>query len=234
MGRLLIHVEGETEESFVNEVLAPHLYCHGFTKVGARLLGNARMRDRRGGIRSWESAKKDIARHLKEDGGAASATFVDFYALPADPISGWPGRGPANALPFPQKAPLVQPALLNDLEAELGADLIAGRFFPFVVMHEFEALLFSDPAAFCAGIGRTDLVEHFQSVRSQFGSPEEINDSPITAPSKRIISAVPGYQKPLFGTLAALEVGLDCMRVECPLFGAWVDQLEAWGAAQAG
>lgn len=68
MGRLLIHVEGETEESFVNEVLAPHLYCHGFTKVGARLLGNARMRDRRGGIRSWESAKKDIARHQKSGG----------------------------------------------------------------------------------------------------------------------------------------------------------------------
>jgi hypothetical protein len=54
MSRLLIHVEGETEESFVNEVLAPHLYHHGYQDVSARLIGNARLRDRRGGIRRWK------------------------------------------------------------------------------------------------------------------------------------------------------------------------------------
>ena len=104
--------------------------------------------------------------------------------------------------------------------------------FPFVVMHEFEGLLFSNPSAFCAGIGRPDLIAHFQSIRDQFGSPEEINDSPITAPSKRIIAAVPGYQKPLYGTLAALEIGLADMRSECPLFNSWVTKLEAWGESQ--
>ena len=36
MARLLIHVEGETEESFVNEVLGPNLYCHGYSVVSAR------------------------------------------------------------------------------------------------------------------------------------------------------------------------------------------------------
>lgn len=49
--RLLIHVEGETEETFVNEVLRPHLLHSGYARVSARLLGNARQRDRRGGIR---------------------------------------------------------------------------------------------------------------------------------------------------------------------------------------
>ena len=69
MTRLLIHVEGETEETFVHQVLASHLYGCGYSKVSARLLGNARQRDRRGGIRSWSAVRKDILRHLKEDAG---------------------------------------------------------------------------------------------------------------------------------------------------------------------
>ena len=64
MARLLVHVEGETEETFVNEVLTPHLHRHGYEKVAARLVGNARLRERRGGIRAWTSVKADIIRHL--------------------------------------------------------------------------------------------------------------------------------------------------------------------------
>ena len=190
------------------------------------------MRERRGGIRSWPAVKRDIVRHLQQDGGAASATFVDYYALPATGQGAWPGRSTSNAVQFPAKASHVEQQILDDVHDEFGAGVTA-RFFPYVVMHEFEGLLFSNPAAFCAGIGRPDLVAHFQNIRDQFGSPEEINDSPITAPSKRIVAAVPGYQKPLFGTLAALEIGLVDMRSECPLFDAWIGKLEAWGENQA-
>jgi hypothetical protein len=83
MTRLLIHVEGETEETFVNEVLAPHLYTHGYGLISARLLGNARQRDRRGGIRGWNGVRKDILNHLKEDAGCLATTMVDYYGLPA-------------------------------------------------------------------------------------------------------------------------------------------------------
>ncbi len=34
MTRLLVHVEGQTEESFVNRILAPHLYTRDFSLVG--------------------------------------------------------------------------------------------------------------------------------------------------------------------------------------------------------
>jgi hypothetical protein len=67
MTRLLVHVEGETEEDFVNNVLAPHLYSRGLSSVSARLIGNARQRNRRGGIRAWSTVRKDIMNHLKED-----------------------------------------------------------------------------------------------------------------------------------------------------------------------
>ena len=76
-------------------------------------------------------------------------------------------------------------------------------------------------------IGRPDLAVSFQGIRDQFASPEEIDDSPETAPSKRVASLVAGYQKPLLGIRAALEIGLDAMRRECPHFATWLSRLEA-------
>ena len=97
---------------------------------------------------------------------------------------------------------------------------------PYVVMHEFEGLLFSDPAGFGRGVGRSDLTPSMKAIREDFGTPEEINDSLDTAPSKRIEGLMPGYQKPLHGLLACQEIGLDAIRRECPQFSDWVDRLE--------
>jgi len=228
MARLLIHVEGETEETFVNEVLAPHLYGQGYAHVSARLLGNARQRDRRGGIRGWNSVRTDIIHHLHQDPHCLSTTLVDYYALPQTGDKAWPGREMAGRLPFPQKAAAVQDALLADISRDMGHSFNPRRFIPFVMMHEFEGLLFSDCARFGRGIGRPDLVAQFQAIRNQFNSPEEINDSPVTAPSKRVEALVPGYEKPLLGVLAVLEIGLSAIRAECPHFRAWLERLEAW------
>jgi len=94
-------------------------------------------------------------------------------------------------------------------------------------MHEFEGLLFSDCAAFSRGIDRPDLEGDLRQVRNQFPTPEDINDSPLTAPSKRIKGLYPRYEKRLMGCLAALEIGLECMRQECPHFGEWLAKLES-------
>lgn len=230
MARLLVHVEGETEETFVNEVLAGHLYGFGYTKVSARLVGNARQRDRRGGIRAWSSTRNDILRHLKEDSGCLSTTMVDYYALPQSGERAWPGRADAGFLPFAEKADKVEGALREDICAEMGAGFDPRRFAPYVMMHEFEGLLFSDAQKLGEGIGRPDLARAFETIREQFSTPEEINDSPLTAPSKRILGLVPEYEKPLMGTLAVLEIGLETIRRECPLFRAWVERLEQWPA----
>jgi hypothetical protein len=227
MSRLLIHVEGQTEEEFVNEILSPHLYNLGYTKVGARILGNARQHDR-GGIRAWSAVRNDIIRHLKEDTGCLVTTMVDYYGLPQTGSKAWPGREAAGSLPFDMKAATVEKALSEDILKELGEQFYPNRFIPFVMLHEFEGLLFSDCVMFSQGIGRPDLVDKFQNIRNQFDSPEEINDSPITAPSKRVEQLVPGYQKPLLGALAALEIGLDAIRRECPHFQEWLSRLESW------
>lgn len=233
MSRLLVHVEGQTEETFVNEILAPHLYRNGFTDVSVRIVGNARQRDRRGGIKAWSVVRKDILNHLKQDHTCLTTTMVDFYALPLSGNKAWPGREAASQLPFNRKADTVENALLDDIRGALGDTTDYRRFIPFVMMHEFEGLLFSDCKGFSRGIGRPDLAERFQAIRDQFNSPEEINDSPITAPSKRVETLVKGYQKPLLGTLAVLEIGLDKICYECPHFCEWLVQLEHWSEKAA-
>lgn len=227
MTRLLVHVEGQTEEEFVNELLRPHLLAHGFTSVAARLLGNARLRERRGGIKSWSAVREDIRRHLLADAGSFSTTMVDYYALPATGPKAWPGRAIANGLPFIGKAQTVEDATAQDIATFLNIPQQSARFIPYVVMHEFEALLFSDCNAFAIGVGRIELAGAFQKIRNHFPSPEEINDSPQTAPSKRVEALLSGYQKPFLGILAALEIGLPRMRAECPRFAGWLKKLEA-------
>lgn len=226
MARLFIHVEGETEETFVNEALAPHLYRFGYQKISARLLGNSRNRDRRGGIRGWPSVREDILNHLKEDPRCYATTMVDYYALPREGQRAWPGRANAVSKAFTEKAPTVQEALLTDVCAELGDGFDPRRFIPFVMMHEFEGLLFSDCPRFADSIGRPELAAQFQAIRNGFSSPEEINDSPQTAPSKRVESLVEGYEKPLLGALAVLGIGLDAIRRECLHFNEWLSLLE--------
>lgn len=228
MARLLIHVEGETEETFVNEILRPHLYRRGYTGVSARLLGNSRLRERRGGIRAWSAVRGDIVRHLREDTNCLATTMVDYYALPQTGARSWPGREAAGKRSFAEKAPTIENALAEDICRTLGDGFDQRRLIPFVMMHEFEGLLFSDCEKFANGIGRPELAAMFQTIRDQFSSPEEINDSPLTAPSKRVEALVQGYNKPLFGGLAALEIGLDVMRSECPHFNGWLSRIEDW------
>lgn len=228
MARLLIHVEGETEETFVNEVLGPHLYSRGYSRVSARLMGNARQRDRRGGIRAWSAVKQDILTHLREDPQCLAGIMVDYYAMPQTGERAWPGRNKAGGLLFPRKAPTIRDALFVEIRDAMGQSFDARRFIPYVMMHEFEALLFSDCMRFAQGIGRPNLAPRFQEIRDAFETPEEINDSPQTAPSKRVQDLVPGYEKPLMGTLAILEIGLEAIRTQCPYFRNWLERLETW------
>jgi hypothetical protein len=228
MSRLIVHVEGETEEAFVNDLLSSHLYRQGFTLVSARIVGNARQRSRRGGIRAWSAVRKDIINHLREDPGCMATTMVDYYALPQTGARAWPGRERAGALPFAYKAAAVESDLSEDIRISMGESFNPHRFLPFVMMHEFEGMLFSDCRSFANGIGQPELSNALQAIRNQFATPEEINDSPITAPSKRVLQLIPHYDKPLYGTLAAIAIGLDTIRRECPHFREWLTKLEAW------
>jgi hypothetical protein len=65
---------------------------------------------------------------------------------------------------------------------------------------------------------------------AQCGEPELVNDSPATAPSKRLLSACPTYQKTLHGPALVERIGLAAIREECPHFDSWLGWLESLGA----
>ena len=220
MSRLLILVEGQTERGFVNDVLAPHL-------LGFGVFARATMIKARGsGIVSWEGALNRIIRLLKQDSGQIVSTMVDYYGMPPN----WPGRDttpPSGSTPS-QIAEPIERAMLAAVGRDMGGDFNPSQFVPYVMMHEFEAMLFSDCAAFGDGIGRCDLAGKFQAIRDEFATPEAIDDSPNNAPSKRIEALMcrPRYQKRLMGPLAAQRIGLAAIRKECLHFGDWLEQLE--------
>src|ERR1035437_7182738 len=105
MARLLVHVEGQTQEAFLNTLLRDYLLAKGYAAGSARIVGNARLRNRRGGIRPWPSVRRDIIGHLKEDPACIATTMVDYYALPQEGAAGWPGRAQAAGLKAEKKAP---------------------------------------------------------------------------------------------------------------------------------
>lgn len=115
---------------------------------------------------------------------------------------------------------------MADLQQVMPKNFDQRRFIPFVMVHEFEALLFSDCRRFATAIGCEELARDFQSIRDGFPTPEDIDDSPRTAPSKRIENIFPRYEKMLMGVLASLEIGLEAMRRECPHFADWLERLE--------
>lgn len=224
--RLLVHVEGQTEETFVNEVLGPHLYDVGYTNVGARLIGSAERRGRRGGSRSWLSVRQGIVRHLSSDRDAVSTTMVDYYGMPQGESTQWPGRKDAISRPFAEKAATVQAALAADVWGSMGNTFNQDRFIPYVSMHEFEALLFSDCDVFAMSIRAPEAAAELKAVLALFGDPEQINDSKDSKPSERIRGAIAHYDKVVFGPMAIQEIGLDVVRRQCRNFGCWLTRLE--------
>ena len=99
---------------------------------------------------------------------------------------------------------------------------------PYVQMHEFEGLLFSDPEAFRAirmNEARAN-IESLRLIRCEFDTPEDINDSRDRAPSRRLMREVHGYSKTIDGIAVAKETGIRRIREECPRFREWLEWME--------
>lgn len=224
MIRVKIICEGATEETFVRELLhKAFILDHNHPiDLSPIPIGTGK---HRGGRINYDRLYVRVRNLLQEDRNAYCTTFFDYYGLPSE----FPGKEKARELrSIEDKVAAVCDAMREKLteEKEIGIERIR-RFIPYVQMHEFEALLFSDPAKLAHAIYKPGLVEEFQKIRKAFESPEEINDSETSAPSKRVISLVNGYEKVTNGIQAAQAIGLAAMRRECALFDAWLKRLEA-------
>ena len=216
---LRVHVicEGQTEEMFVNELLVQPLMVRNICLLPSKI-GRP---GHKGGNIKYDRRLLDIKRRLWNDVNCYCTTFMDYYGLASD----FPGQAEAVLQNGLYTKYLT---ITKSLEAQVLRDVgeAGRRFIPYIQMHEFEGLLFSDPETLARSLQQPELRGIFNRIRCEFDSPEEINNDSLTAPSKRIEAAFPAYDKPIHPVLAAKEIGLDTIRSECSLFNGWLRQLE--------
>ncbi len=222
MARLYLFAEGQTEQTFADTVLTPHLANLGIYMQPPVLIAHAKKKGivHRGGGRNYVPMKNDILRFLKQEkaNDVFFTTMIDLYAIPAD----FPGLTEAECLrhlPY-ERVKALENAFANDI-----ADC---RFVPFIQLHEYETYLFADPTRFEYFYSREKQISALKAIVDNYDSPELINDGPHSAPSKRIIAEIPDYQheKTIVGPQMLELIGLDAIRRKCPHFNTWISILE--------
>jgi hypothetical protein len=224
MIRLYLFAEGQTEQTFADDILKPHLAkCDVFLDK-IILIAHARNKGKvhRGGGRRYEPMKDDILRFLKQEKGdnVFFTTMIDLYAISPE----FPGLNESEKL---RNNPAQR---VEFLENSFAADMDDQRFIPYIQLHEYEAYLFSDPTCFESFYDNcSDKVANLKAITDSYETPELINDSKETAPSKRIIAQFPDYKKAksTVGSLLAESIGLEIIRSKCHHFNSWLLQLES-------
>lgn len=212
MTRVYAIVEGATEESFVKGPLAQALWPHR-VYITPIILG---VPGHKGGRTAYVRLEKDILRQLKQDQGSYCTTMIDFYGLG----DGFPGMPVPSHLDNVEKVLHVEQAVKDNICSRIPEFRPDVRLIPYLSLHEYEGLLFSDPDAFARSIGQPQLASRFHHVRDDFPTPEDINNQFETAPSKRVIGIYAAYRKVIDGTLAAQAVGIQRIATGmCPLSG---------------
>ncbi len=153
--QLNVFCEGQTEQGFCSQVLQPHLFPQGDGLIHTLAVGEKDHHHLYGlGRRTkYQRVRKFILNTIKDCAGADVyfTTLFDLYGLPVD----FPGkdehvRNPANPTLY-----------VTALESAFGADIDHHRFIPYLQLHEYETILFSDAEAFgIAFEDCEDAIEH--------------------------------------------------------------------------
>jgi len=220
MIRVCVVCEGQTEETFVRDVMAPAFYALDLNLI-PEMIGTSP--GHKGGALSYERVKRHLRNTLRQNSAPVVTTLFDLYKLDGN---------------FPQfEAALRQSDLqgrLNVLRQALHADIVeeaacqSDRFIPYIQPYEFEALLFSDIQTL-ADIEPSwrRSVAALTAVRQAAASPEHINDRPETKPAAHLERELsnPSYHKRRHGPIAAHKIGLAKIEAECAFFASWLAQL---------
>jgi hypothetical protein len=225
MKNLQIIVEGSSEETFVNDVMVKHFaQLKIFVSVRKIKTGWDRLNNKpaKGGLLKYIKFRNDVLRWIQSDRGRANTyytSFIDLYAFPKDSESPYSIQI-QNITDHYQR--------ITALENAISKDINHPNFIPYVQLHEFEALLLVDPDRLITMY--PDKQIGINRLKKDIGNtnPEEINESPQTAPSKRIMQHLPDYegQKAQVGPLVAEEIGMNILRHKCKHFNDWITKLE--------
>ena len=211
--------EGQTEETFVRDVLAPPLATNRIF-LYPRLIRTSPFGQ--GGALRYARVLRDLRNTLRQRADTYVSTFFDLYRL--DPE--YPGYDEGHVLSDPlARAALIERRFRQAVVAEAGCR--EDRFLPHIQPYEFEALLFSDASR----LGEIEpewkpLVGKLVAMRAAVSSPEYIDDGPDTHPSERLQRVLrPRYRKVLHGARATLQIGLPQIAEQCHHFAEWLNRL---------
>lgn len=213
MKTVYIYCEGQAEESFINNVLYPY-----FMNVGVFVIPivcstkRTATKKYKGGVQFYDKIKSELTKICRShQRHAYVTTMFDYYGMPTDT----PGID-CNEVDIVKRMQII--------EETINADIGEHNCVFHLSLHEYEALLFSQPDSF-ALIADDKVVTELHTIRDNYDTPEHINNSVETAPSKRIEALIPNYAKVKNGTLLAKDIGIDKMMQECPHFHAWIDRI---------
>ncbi len=217
MKNIHILVEGQTEATFVRNSLGPHLAKIGINAnpILVYTRREAGAPAFRGGFVHYAQLRKDLLRLLGDSSAALVTTMLDFYGLGRD----WtPGQENLPVGDCYERVAHIENAFARDVNSP--------RFLPYLMLHEFEAMLFVAPEHIAALFRSPDAETKLLAIKRSFQTPEEIDDRPETCPSARILTCLPEYRKALHGPLAINRIGLERIRYNCRHFDAWMRRLE--------
>ena len=209
MKRVIIYCEGASEEKFINGILMPRLAESGvFIRATAF-----------NGVSKYSIIRRELRNLCRSDRSAIVTTMLDYYGLPKDTPGYSESQGAFGDVY--KTVEYVEKAIKKDIGEE--------NCWPNILMHEYEALLFSDVSAFSYCDLSNRKISELESICEEYPTPEHINNSPDTAPSKRILKICTDYNKVLDGYNIAENIGLVKIRKRCKHFDAWLKCLENLG-----
>lgn len=215
MKRLIIICEGETEQEFCKDVLYSHFISKDIA-IEAPLIKKTM-----GGIVAWEYIKSQILLHLTED--VVVTMLIDYYGI--KDYHNFPKWVESKAIVNKtDRMAFLENAMKEDID-----DSVRFRFIPYIQLHEFEGLLFNNIDTFKRNIPENEFtdIRELESLINNNSNPELINDGALTAPSKRLVRLISGYNKIVYGAILAQEIGLERLRAKAIRFNEWIAKLES-------
>lgn len=216
MNRIIIICEGQTEQEFCKTLLQRYFSNQNIT------LQVPLIKKTMGGIANWNVLKREIETYLRREKDVLVTTLIDYYGIKDS--HGFPLWAEKQAIADKSQR-------LDELEAAMLADVdvnLRPRFVPYMQLHEFEGLLFSDKQAFYTTFyNSNELADkaYLEQTFADFDNPEMINDGVETSPSHRLERIISGYEKVVYGCCLAEAIGLDKMRQKSPRFDNWLKRL---------
>ncbi|MBB6110214.1 protein of unknown function [Mucilaginibacter lappiensis] len=216
MKRIIIICEGPTETEFCKDVL----YSHFLKKK--IIIQTPLIKKSGGGIVPWNNLKKQIENHLLQEKDSIVSTLIDYYGIKAKfEFPKW--ENAHKEIDKNHRMSILESGMKEAVDKS-----VAHRFMPYIQLHEFEGLLFNNIDAFVNHIPVEDFVNkaELEQVLVGYPNPELINNTPNNAPSYRLKRLIKGYNKIVYGSILAQEIGLKKIRSKSPRFNEWITMLE--------